>query len=276
VDLRVSGWTLARIAEHYGLSRQRVAQIVDGSERGRVSRHEVGQLRRERRWAAARADDRSPDVIELWRQGVPREQISRRLGVTWEAIREIVDEHATAEDHATRKRACQSRVAVNRAPRFSEEQLIDGLWTVTERLGHVPTVTEYEQLGREFGLAAMPTVYARFGGWGPALQVAGLTRSSKPRGRAPRWDAATCWQSVLSVADQLGDPPRYRRYMELARGRHDLPSGPTLTLRLGLWSRVAAAIGEPITSGARCPAVTSNHHHGLAVDVRPCTGKEYR
>jgi hypothetical protein len=61
---------------------------------------------------------------------------------------------------------------------------------------------------------------------------------------SPRWHIAACWRALQSVVDQLGDPPRYSRYAELAAVREDLPSPPTLTARLGRWSGIAAALAE--------------------------------
>jgi hypothetical protein len=70
-----------------------------------------------------------------------------------------------------------------------------------------------------------------------------------------------------SVSDQLGDPPRYRSYLELAKGRDDLPSGGIVLHRLGLWSQIAAeltrrrlagrqgsASGRPASGNVRRPA----------------------
>jgi len=242
--LRVAGRTLTQIAERYGLTRQRVAQIIDASEVGRVPTRHASQIRREERRCAARSDSRADEVLTLWRAGATREEIARRVGVTLEAIREIVAAHATHEDATDRRAACHDRLPVGVAARFSKLELIDGLWLVSERLGHVPTATEYQRVARELDLASLATVCARFGGWGSALEAAGLGKPSRSGGPAARWDTAACWGALLSVADQLGDPPRYRRYMEIARGRDDLPSGPTLTLRLGLWSEIAPTLAE--------------------------------
>ena len=182
--------------------------------------------------------------MALWRQGVAREEIRVRVGVTLEAIREIVAVHATDDDQAARRGACRARLGTGVTPRFSDADLLNGLHDVARHLGHAPTGGEYDRLVDELGLASMSTVYGRFGGWGAALDAAGLPHASRPSGPAARWDAAACWHALLSVADQLGDPPKYRRYMELARERDDLPSGPTVLLRLGLWSQISAELAE--------------------------------
>ena len=241
----VAGWTLTQIGGRYGLSRQRVAQIIDSSGRGRVPCRHVSAIRRLQRMSASRADGRAGEVMSLWRQGVPREEIRVRVGVTLQAIRGIVEELATEQDRVARAEACRARRGRNVSPQFSEQELISGLRHVSRRLGHAPSGSEYARLAGEWGLASMSTVYARFGGWGPALEAAGLPRSSRPSGPVARWDAVACWQALVSVADQLGDPPRHHRYAELARERDDLPSGATVLVRLGLWSQIAAALAAP-------------------------------
>lgn len=112
-----------------------------------------------------------------------------------------------------------------------------------DRVGHAPSAAEYARQASELGLASRQTVYMRFGGWRPALRRAGLQSSaSRSSVRPTVWHLAACWQALLSVADQLGDPPRYRRYLELAARRDDLPSPTTLRTRLGLWSEIVAAL----------------------------------
>jgi plasmid stabilization system protein ParE len=98
-------------------------------------------------------------------------------------------------------------------------------------------------------------VHQRFDGWRGALQAAGL--QALPRRRwSLRWDAEACWRALESVADRLGDPPRYRRYEELARRRDDLPSGAIVRDRLGLWSEIAPQLErrEPGAQSRQAPA----------------------
>lgn len=180
-------------------------------------------------------------VLELWRLGARREDISRQAGVTFAAIREIVAAHATPADAVARREACLARRAVDVAPRFSDRELQDGVLLVNEWLGHVPSGPEYQRLAAQHGLACLATVCARFGSFGRALEATGLAHRPV-RVRARRWNEAACWRAVVSVADQLGDPPRYRRYLELAAQREDLPSGATVRLRLGLWPQITAAL----------------------------------
>ena len=183
---------------------------------------------------------RSQEIIELYRQALPVREIHRRVDVPWNAVRQTVAELATDQDRDARRDAQRSRLK-HPAPRFSDDDLLDGVCLVAQQLGHPPTGPEYEQAAAQLRLACMETVYARFDGWTRALREAGFdVREVKLR--SPRWDIASCWKALTSVSDLLGEPPRYRRYLEIAAGRDDLPSGSTLTVRLGLWPEIVAAL----------------------------------
>jgi hypothetical protein len=244
--LREAGLTLAEIGRRYGVSRQRVAQVID--ETGRIDGDEVRQARRESQ--AERARERSADVLEEFRAGRTVLEIARETGVAVRAVRGVIAESATEADREERARTYREPA---RRPAFTDQQLIEGLRLVQTRLGHAPSGTEYSELARELSLASMQTVYFRFGGWRRALAAAGLGTPAPARVYAPEWHVAACWRAVQSVAGQLGDPPRYRRYLELAAERDDLPSGATLRVRLGLWSEIVAALkahGATVGAGA--------------------------
>jgi hypothetical protein len=71
------------------------------------------------------------------------------------------------------------------------------------------------------------------------------------------------------VAGELGDPPRYSRYAELASARADLPSPKTVRARLGPWSGIAVALAEQRAArGGREPA-QETHANG----DRPANGR---
>lgn len=239
VALRESGLTLAEIGREFGVSRQRVQQILDASGARHIQQGEVVAARRAA--DARRARKQADEILELWRRGERVSQIAAWVGVTQQSIRDTVAALGSDSDRQARAEAGGAPVAGRRAPRFSDEQLCNGLRLVARRLGHTPSKAEYARLSEQHGLARMPTVYSRFGGWRHALRSAGFDVPTDPI-RARRWTTALCWRAVVSVHDQLGDPPSYRRYQQLAAVRDDLPSGSTLRLRLGLWPEIVAAL----------------------------------
>ena len=261
VALRESGLRLSEIAGRYGLSRQRVGQIIDKA--GRVDAEEVRDARREDQLAAASA--RAPEILERFRSGVSVRQIGRETGVSHRLIRATIAERATDADRDTRAAAYKR---VGPSPSFSERDLLRGLRAVAGELHRSPSLREYEELASKLRLAAGQTVYMRFGGWRKALAAAGLDSPVPARVYSPRWHIAACWRALESVADELGDPPRYRRYLEIAAERDDLPSGATLRVRLGLWSSIAALlIEQKARNGRRTECAPATNGRGPAEPV---------
>jgi hypothetical protein len=135
-------------------------------------------------------------------------------------------------------------IAARPAREFSDERLLAGVRAVAESVGHVPGRGDYERLAKPLGLASHATVCMRFGRWSGALRAAGYEPAARKRAYVKKWDQQACWDALWSVADELGDWPRYRHYEQLAAGREDLPSAAMLRQRLGPWSKIAAALRE--------------------------------
>lgn len=201
-----------------------------------------------------RAAERSAEILARYRDGVDPQAIARELGLDTRAVKQLVQARRTSGDRSARARA----LAARHTPRFSAEELLAGLGCVASRLGRAPSGAEYDRLARELELASLATVVIRFGAWRTALSAAGLTAvASSGRVYAPRWSAAACRRALESVADQLGSPPRYSRYVQLAAERDDLPSGATVRQKLGLWIEIASSL--------RVPAGARRARSGLAV-----------
>jgi DNA-binding CsgD family transcriptional regulator len=228
--LRASGWTLREIGERYGISRQRVDEIV--RDRGGPQLPEVLAARRAH--TAEMISERAPEIRQWWRAGVSVGEIARRLGLPTARAHRAIDRVLAPIDRAHRNRAIVTRT---RTSRYSRDDLTAGMRAAASRVGRTPTQDEYRGLARELGLASILTLGKRFGGWQEAVVAAGLT--PRPRARRQRsryrWDKQACWKALETVADQLGDPPRFQSYVLLSTGREDLPSGPTVRNQLGRW-----------------------------------------
>jgi Homing endonuclease associated repeat len=228
--LRASGWTLREIGERYGISRQRVDEIV--RDRGGPQLPEVLAARRAR--TEETISERSPEIRQWWRAGLSVGEIADKLGLPTARAHRAIGRVLEPIDRAHRNRAIVTRT---RTSRYSSEDLTAGLRAVAERLGRTPTQEEYRAIARELGLASILTLGKRFGGWREAIVAAGLTPlpGARSRGSQYRWDKEACWEALEKVADQLGDPPRFQSYVLLSTGREDLPSGPTVRNQLGRW-----------------------------------------
>lgn len=229
-ELRAAGWTLRQIGERYGISRQRVDEIV--RDRGGPELPDVIAARRAREARIMR--ERSEEIRQWWRAGLPITTIAERLCLPAARVQRAIDTVLTPIDRAHRNRSIVMRT---RTPRYSDEQLIAGVQQVANRIGRTPTYEEYRAHARELGIASVLTLGKRFGGWQAAVVVAGLEPRPHGRGRGSRriWDQEACWRALERVADQLGNPPRFQSYVVLSTGRPDLPSGPTVRNQLGRW-----------------------------------------
>lgn len=243
IALREQGHTLAAIGQQFGISRQRVEQIIrdaGGAEIDRVRSRALREREIAERHALHRelAAAQAPEILARYRDGEDLQAIARELGIQNKALKALVKERRSEADIEARAEVRDGR----RPPQYSDAELIDCVRLAARHLGHVPTHDEYDAVARELRLAATATVCMRFERWNRAVQAAGLEPAARSPMRVPRWHLAACWNALTSVADQLGEPPRYRRYLELAAGRDDLPSAATLRQRLGLWSEIAAAL----------------------------------
>ena len=266
--LRADGCSLAEIGRRFGVSRQRVDQILRrtgvaqaGAARSRAVRSAQAATLREQH--AKLAGERSGEILERYRRGEDPPAIARELELQCEAVKRLIAGQRTDADRAARRKIVERPAE----PRYSDDELVRGVALVASRLGHTPTCGEYDRAARELGLACVATVYQRSGTWMRALHAAGL----KPRPRAltpPRWDAEACWQAVQSVADQLGDPPRYHRYAQLATERDDLPSATTVRQRLGFWHDIAAQLTNHHRDGT-APATAAPRKPGKPNAPRP-------
>ena len=77
-ELRAAGWTLRQIGERYGISRQRVDEIV--RDRGGPELPDVIAARRRTRGPRSWRQ-RSEDIRQWWRAGLPIAVIAERLGL---------------------------------------------------------------------------------------------------------------------------------------------------------------------------------------------------
>jgi transcriptional regulator with XRE-family HTH domain len=244
-ELRAAGWTLRQIGERYGISRQRVDEIV--RDRGGPDLPEVIAARRARE--AEVVEQRAREIREWWRAGLPVSAIAERIGLPAARLHRSIDSVLSPIDRAYRNRSIVMRT---RSPRYSEDELLAGIRETANRIGRTPTQEEYRAHAQELGLASILTLGKRFGGWQAAVVAAGLEPLAHGRRRGSRrtWDKEACWLALERVADQLGNPPRFQSYVLLSTGRPDLPSGPTVRNQLGRWIDIVIELSARRNGGA--------------------------
>jgi transposase len=234
--LRERGFSLDEIALRFGVSRERVRQIL--RVYGEPDPELVADARRRR--AAELAESRVDELLALWRAGHEPRRAASALGLQAAACRSTIARFATDVDKAARR---ASMSGARGAQTYSDRDIIVALRAVAAGLGRVPSAKEYALLGRGLELPSLPTVLNRMGGWSSAVTAAGMTPLGAPAAaRQRRWTESACWQALRRVVGELGEIPTVVSYDRHATGRPDLPSSATLRNRLGRWSSISAQL----------------------------------
>jgi transposase len=234
--LREQGLSLDEIALRFGVSRERVRQILRAF--GAPDPELVASARRRR--AAELAEARVDELLALWRAGAQPRNAASALGLQAAACRSTIARFATDVDKAARR---ASLSGARGAKTYTERDIIVALRAVAAGLGRVPSAKEYALLARGLELPSLPTVLNRMGGWSRAVEAAGMTPiSAHATSRTRRWTDSACWDALRRVVDELGEIPTVVSYDRHAAGRPDLPSSATLRNRLGRWTAISAQL----------------------------------
>jgi hypothetical protein len=233
--LREQGWSLDEIALRFGVSRERVRQIMRAH--GGPASEDVAEARRRR--AEAEAEARIDELLTRWRAGEQPRVAASELGLQAAACRSTIERFATDADRAARK---ASMAGARWVQTYSDRDIILALVSVATRVGHVPSAKEYAAHARDLNYPSLPTVLNRMGGWTRALRATGMATLSTPtRSRTRRWT----------------EIPTVLAYERHAAGRPELPSSATVRNRLGRWSSITtqlAAQGPFPRAGRRASA----------------------
>jgi hypothetical protein len=234
--LREQGDSLDEIALRFGVSRERVRQILRAH--GGPDAGVVVQARRRR--AEQQAVARIEELLERWRAGEEPRSTAGALGLQAVACRNVIACVATEADRAARKASIAHARAV--ATTYSDLDIVTALTSAASSLGRVPSAKEYDAL-RTCGGPSVATVLNRMDGWTNAVRAAGLTPHRMPaRTRSRRWTADACWAAIRAVVAELEQIPTVVTYDRHAASRPDLPSSATLRNRLGRWSAITTTL----------------------------------
>jgi DNA-binding CsgD family transcriptional regulator len=223
--MRAQGASLQAIADEFGLTRERVRQIIRSADG--PSRADAAAARR-----ARRVDDRQAlreRALRVWGEtpAITLDDLAQGLGVTTTELRAALGKDA-------------GRVLVSSRPGqavFTDEMLREHLRRAAELAGEPLTVRKYNEVRSQFGGASSPLVLQRFGSWRSACEAAGVAT-----GRPVRMNYRRRWsheQLVEAVAAYLREPDSrgsFADYEQWARRTSGAPSGQTIRTQFGSWS----------------------------------------
>ena len=235
---RGRGDTCGEIAAQFGLSTERVRQIVAGA--GTVDRQAARRARIARDRLAA--EERREEMLATFRAGAGYGEIAAEYGLPQACVETVLKARLTAVDRLARRRAlAAARDGGSRG--HSDAQLLAAVREAVRHAGEVPTGKRYDEIARARGLPSISTIENRLGGWNAALRAAGFTPLNAGRSTyTTRWTEEASLGAVASLMGELGDLPSLARYEEIAQGSAGLPSGATLRKRFGSWSLLAARL----------------------------------
>lgn len=233
---RQQGETLAEIGARYGLTKERVRQILKRT--GGVDSRAAVDARAIRTREAAHAKRES--LLTAWREGLSYRTIGQRTGLAAASVKEVIASESTPADLAARRRS-QMVGSGSTVVRWSDAELVEGIRSAARRLGRTPSSDEYDVLSRELGVASVGTITNRLG-WSNAVRAAGFEPVTARRSYTRRWTEEACLDALRRVVAELGRFPTLSEYQRICSEGEDLPSSATLRHRIGSWTEIGVLI----------------------------------
>jgi uncharacterized protein (DUF433 family) len=228
------GLSLAAVGAQYGLTRERVRQLLAAHGYGTVGRAKA-QQRRSKRRQEARKDELvqyGEEIVKRSREGQTMKEIAEGLDVPLQSVRFCLSEMLDTGERDLLSRKARA-VKIGRSDEQMEKQRTEalaGLQQAAEALGEPLGSNSYHNYAMRHGLLGWLTIAQLFGSWRKACDLAGV-KAPKPRRRHyTRIPLTDCVDAVASVWEDLGHAPSYEEYQQLARER-GLPSGETIRNR---------------------------------------------
>ena len=227
----LTGETLESIAVDFGLTRERVRQLV--RDHGQVSAADARAARQalvaERREALR---VRAAAVVRQ-RPGLSQGQLADLLGVSNGDL-------SAALDRETRVLLVREK---HGKPRWSDDDIVECLrHAAALHPGKPLTAHRYGKVKKAVGGPTPVRILQRFGTWLAACEAAGVRGGTSPRRRYRRgWTES---ELLGWVADYLAEPGMrgtYAGYDTWARRTAGAPSAQTVRNRLGAWASVKRA-----------------------------------
>lgn len=230
------GHTLDEVGQEYGLTRERVRQVLVAAGYQTRTKGELRDLR------IAVDDERAPEVLAMFREEGDIDRVAARVGLTTGRVRDLLSRHEP--DRRAFRRAREGAWA-----RYSDQEVMDSIRAAATEVanrngGQVLTGHAYERIRKERTLPdgrpwpSMQTAAIRFGSWRATLEKLGLraNRSSGAAGRQ-RFSRDDCIEAVREARRLLGRVPTASEYQALASQLDDMPSVATVRHRIGSWQR---------------------------------------
>lgn len=228
-DRRAAGETLDQIGEAYGVTRERVRQIIKAA--GGPTRSDVKDLKVKRQ-AMQDAED-ATRLRKLMHQypGRTRAELAELSGISFNRISELLGED-------TRFLVTPQRAREH----FSDEDIFRAMRAAAARFDRPLSHARYATVAAEVGGPSVPRIIQRFGTWLKACEAAGVRPGGKGRGNyVRRWTKTEILNWVAVYLQSDGCDGTYAGYDRWARTTAGAPSSATMRNALGKWADVKRA-----------------------------------
>jgi hypothetical protein len=230
--LRLDGLTLDEIGDHFGITRERVRQIL--IKHGHPTREELEVAASARRRLQALRLRRRVRRIFDDHATLPIDTLAELVGATASEVRRVLPA------------ALRSRVSHKTGEvtfRWSDEAIFQALQAAAT-FSYPLTTTAYADLVRvgEVQGPSVPLISSRLGTWKGACAKAGIEAGGTGGGYESRWSDEDLIASVASYLRRPGSTGTAVGYDEWRS--EDLPSFQTLRSRLGPWNEIKTAALE--------------------------------
>ena len=229
----LGGEDFTAISKSYGISRERVRQIIQ--RHTGLGGRDLSDVRRFARDAVKR--QHALDIADQERDASAAE-IGRRVGLTGHEVEQLL---GVAE-------AARRRRDRNVTDATDEAEIVETLRRVAALPGGVPLSGPFYDAHRDGGLTSTRLIQI-YGTWTAACEKAGVQPPVAPRkDYSQRWSRDDCLQWVGKYL-QSTDRPSFARFDAWAREQEGAPSSGTVRLRCGKCTETMRAAGELLSEG---------------------------
>lgn len=231
--------TLQQIGDRYGVTRERVRQILaEFPTNG--TRRMVSERAQRRADRAAEAE--AEQIVHLYRLGFPAVRIAGEIpGATPRSVMAVI---RSSISDLERKMIRGRKIAAGKQ-RASEAEMLNNLDRAARELGEYFGYVQFAEWAKREGVVGPQTYIHRFGSWAEARRRVGLPTPSAGRGdRSDKRTREECLAAVRAAADELGHLPSASEYKRFRTP--EMPSLATVRWRLGDggWAEALAEIAE--------------------------------
>ena len=222
------GSTLSEIGREFGLSGERVRQLInDGG-------YEVMPLS-ERRMNGSIS--RSAEIIAAYKRLGTVEDAARAFGIPPDHVKEILN--TKSPDKELRRKYAKH---INSRPRrYTDRQILDAIRAAAKVEGEPLARVRYSIIASTHGFPAELTILRAFGTWQDACERAGVkTNAARGTPKGMRTLGKADFDAALQACEQeIGLVPCLREYNEWRDGRKDIPSSMSIIVKFGKEDRAA-------------------------------------